>query len=85
MQEWFRGLPRSLFSAFDSFGGSPLFLAHPQVGDEYISFAFFSRNSDTVSALAPLRFESLPGEDWFFQTMQEAIIENRQRENEADG
>jgi uncharacterized protein (DUF433 family) len=34
--------------------------------------------------LAPLQLEPLTGEDWFFQTMQEAIAENRQRENEAD-
>jgi uncharacterized protein (DUF433 family) len=33
---------------------------------------------------APLHTELLPGEDWFFQTMREAIAENRQRENEAD-
>jgi predicted RNase H-like HicB family nuclease len=34
---------------------------------------------------APLHLEPLPDDDWFFQTMREAISENRQRENEADG
>ena len=34
---------------------------------------------------APLHLEPLPDEDWFFHTMREAIAENRQRENEADG
>src|SRR5262249_48381981 len=33
--------------------------------------------------LAPLHFEPLPGEDWFFQTMREAIAENRLRENDV--
>jgi uncharacterized protein (DUF433 family)/predicted RNase H-like HicB family nuclease len=37
-------------------------------------------------APAPLdlhHLEPLPGEDWFFQTMDEAIAENRRRESEA--
>ncbi|MHB1423949.1 MAG: DUF433 domain-containing protein [Gemmataceae bacterium] len=34
--------------------------------------------------LPQLNQELLPGEDWFFQTMREALAENRQRENEAD-
>jgi hypothetical protein len=34
---------------------------------------------------APLHLDPLPDNDWFFQTMREAIAENRQRENEADG
>jgi hypothetical protein len=33
---------------------------------------------------AALQLEPLPDDDWFFQTMREAIAENRQRENEAD-
>jgi predicted RNase H-like HicB family nuclease len=32
---------------------------------------------------APLNLESLPADDWFFQTMREAIAANRQREDEA--
>jgi hypothetical protein len=32
-----------------------------------------------------LRFEPIPGEDWFFKTMREAIEENRRIENEAQG
>lgn len=34
---------------------------------------------------AALHLETLPDEDWFFQTMRETIAENRQRENEAHG
>jgi predicted RNase H-like HicB family nuclease len=34
---------------------------------------------------APLHLEPLPDDDWFFQTMREAIAENRQREDKADG
>jgi hypothetical protein len=34
---------------------------------------------------ALLHLEPLPDDDWFFQTMREAIAENRQRENEAGG
>jgi hypothetical protein len=34
---------------------------------------------------APLHLEPLPDDDWFFQTMREAIVENRQREDEAGG
>jgi hypothetical protein len=32
----------------------------------------------------PLQLEPLPNEDWFFETMRQAIAENRQREDEAD-
>jgi hypothetical protein len=34
---------------------------------------------------APLHLEPLREDDWFFQTMREAIAENRQREDEAGG
>jgi predicted RNase H-like HicB family nuclease len=34
---------------------------------------------------APLHLEPLRDDDWFFQTMREAIAENRQREDEAGG
>jgi hypothetical protein len=34
-------------------------------------------------APAPFHLEPLPDDDWFFQTLREAIAENRQRENEA--
>ena len=37
------------------------------------------------SSTTPLLLEPLPDDDWFFQTMQEAIAENRQREDEANG
>jgi len=37
------------------------------------------------ATLPPLPLEPLPGEDWFFQNMREAIEENRRRENEAEG
>jgi hypothetical protein len=33
----------------------------------------------------PLHLDPLPDDDWFFQTLREAIAENRQRENEAGG
>jgi hypothetical protein len=33
----------------------------------------------------PLDLEPLPADDWYFQTMREAIAENRQREEEAVG
>jgi len=33
------------------------------------------------AAQPPLHLEPLPDEDWFFQTMREAIAENRQRED----
>jgi predicted RNase H-like HicB family nuclease len=32
----------------------------------------------------PLSLEWLPDDDWFFQTMREAIKENRDRENETE-
>lgn len=37
------------------------------------------------ATLPPLPLEPLPGEEWFFQNMREAIEENRRRENEAEG
>jgi hypothetical protein len=33
----------------------------------------------------PLHLDPLPDDDWFFQTMREAIAENRQREDGANG
>ncbi len=33
---------------------------------------------------SPLHLEPLLGEDWFFQTMREAIAETRQKEDDAD-
>jgi hypothetical protein len=33
---------------------------------------------------SPLHLEPLPDDDWFFQTMREAIAENRRREDEAN-
>src|SRR5436190_1959230 len=39
-------------------------------------------NGSSPTSPAPLRLEPLPDDDWFFQTMREAIAENRQRENE---
>lgn len=50
-----------------------------------IRLALLDLGNGSPATLAPLHFEPLPGEDWFFQTMQEAIAENRQRENEAEG
>lgn len=32
-----------------------------------------------------LELEPLPDDDWFFQTMREAIVENRRKEDEAEG
>jgi uncharacterized protein (DUF433 family) len=40
-------------------------------------------NGSLPTSSAPLQLEPLPDDDWFFQTMEEAIAENRQRENEA--
>jgi hypothetical protein len=40
-------------------------------------------NGPQVLAPAPLQLEPLPDEDWFFETMRQAIAENRQREDEA--
>ena len=37
-----------------------------------------------VPTETPLRLEPLPDDDWFFETMREAIQENRQREDEAE-
>src|SRR5437867_10021245 len=42
-------------------------------------------NGPPFSAQAPLKLEPLPDNDWFFQTMREAIAENRKREDEAAG
>ena len=33
---------------------------------------------------APLRFEPLPDDDWFFQGLRDAIAENRREEDEAE-
>ena len=33
----------------------------------------------------PLQLDPLPDDDWFFQTMRDAIAENRQKEDEIDG
>jgi hypothetical protein len=32
----------------------------------------------------PLQFKPLPADDWFFETMRQAIAENRQREDAAN-
>jgi hypothetical protein len=32
-----------------------------------------------------LQFQPVAGEDWFFETMRDAIDENRKLENEASG
>lgn len=42
-------------------------------------------NGSSPTASSPLHLEPLPDDDWFFQTMREAITENRQREDEAGG
>jgi hypothetical protein len=41
-------------------------------------------NGPQIIAQVPLHLEPLPEDEWFFQTMREAIAENRQREDEAD-
>src|SRR5947207_873762 len=41
-------------------------------------------NGPPFVSSSPLHLEPLPDDDWFFQTMREAIAENRQRENETD-
>lgn len=38
-------------------------------------------NGSPSSSPAPLLLEPLPDDDWFFQTMHEAIAENRLRED----
>jgi hypothetical protein len=40
-------------------------------------------NSSSATFPVPLQFAPLPEDDWFFQTMREAIAENRKREDEA--
>ena len=40
-------------------------------------------NGSPLSA-TPLNLEPLPADDWFFQTMREAIAEIRQQEDDAD-
>ncbi len=40
-------------------------------------------NGSPSSSPAPMLLEPLPDGDWFFQTMREAIAENRQREDKA--
>lgn len=47
--------------------------------------ALLDLGNGSPATLAPLHFEPLPEGDWFFQTMREAIAENRQRETEAEG
>jgi predicted RNase H-like HicB family nuclease len=47
--------------------------------------ALLDLGNGSPANLPPLYFEPVPGEDWFFQNMREAIDENRQRENEAEG
>jgi predicted RNase H-like HicB family nuclease len=47
--------------------------------------ALLDLENGSSAALAPLHIEPLPGEEWLFQTMSEAIAENRQRENEPEG
>ena len=42
-----------------------------------------SENGPTPKTELPLRFDPIPGEDWFFETMREAIDENRGVENDA--
>ncbi len=41
-------------------------------------------NGSQVLAQTPLQLTPVPDQDWFFETMREAIAENRQREDEAD-
>jgi hypothetical protein len=42
-------------------------------------------NGSPSATTNPLRLDPLPDDDWFFQTMREAIAENRQREDGANG
>jgi hypothetical protein len=42
-------------------------------------------NGPQVIPQVPLHLEPLPDDDWFFPTMRDAIAENRQKEDEADG
>ena len=42
-------------------------------------------NGAEAPAQAPLVFETLPEDNWFFRTLQETIAENRLREDEAGG
>jgi predicted RNase H-like HicB family nuclease len=46
--------------------------------------ALLDLDNGLPSTLPPLPLEPLPGEEWFFQNMREAIEENRRRENEAE-
>jgi hypothetical protein len=39
----------------------------------------------TAPASDKLALEQLPDDDWFFQTMREAIADNRRREDETQG
>lgn len=45
--------------------------------------ALLDLGNELQPATAPLHLEPLAEDDWFFQTMREAIAENRQREDEA--
>jgi hypothetical protein len=47
--------------------------------------ALLDLGNGSSPAPALLHLEPLPDDDWFFQTMRDAIVENRQREDEADG
>ena len=40
-------------------------------------------NGAEAAAQTPLSLDSLPKDDWFFQTLQDAIAENRLREDEV--
>ncbi|MHB1423945.1 MAG: hypothetical protein ACYC3I_12265 [Gemmataceae bacterium] len=42
-------------------------------------------NGSLPTSSAPLQLGPLPDDDWFFQTMREAIAENRWKEDEAEG
>lgn len=42
-------------------------------------------NGAAPTPAAGLQLEPLPDNDWFFQTMREAITEDRRREDEAEG
>jgi hypothetical protein len=41
-------------------------------------------NGAATSKSGVLHFEPVPGEDWFFDAMREAIKDNRRREDEAE-
>jgi hypothetical protein len=41
-------------------------------------------NGPQVLSQVPLQLQPLPDDDWFFDTMRQAIAENRQRDDEAN-